>query len=113
VRGAAIGSVAGGRITITDFPGQVETDVLVQGDGVTRIQIDENTTRYIGENMRFRVFRGKWRVRISGFGIFASVVGVGQAEIVGQGRYSLAGSPFEPWPSDWITLKLGDESDTA
>jgi hypothetical protein len=109
LRGALIGSVQGaGTLTITDYPGGVETEVLVLNE-TTSWELDPDTTVYVGENLRFRVFRGKWRVRMQGSGIFTSLVGVGSIGFVGEGRYSLGGAPYRPWPTEWTTLKLGEE----
>ncbi len=109
VRGALIGSVQGkGTVTITDLPGRIETEVLVQGAD-SSFQPEPGTTVYDGENLRFRVFRGKWKVRIQGTGIFTSIVGVGSISFAGEGRYSMAGAPLRAWPTEWTTLRLGDE----
>ena len=58
-----IGSVGSGWVWVTDLPGGAETDIFVAGDEDS-YQIDTQTTAYRGDNLRFRVFRGKWRVRI-------------------------------------------------
>jgi hypothetical protein len=106
LRGALIGSVAKGSVTITDLPGGVETEVLVQGEEASW-ELDPGVTRYAGDDLRFRVFRGRWRVEMQGSGIFTSIVGAGSIGFSGEGRYSLAGGPYHNWPSVWTTLKLG------
>lgn len=107
IRGALIGSLASGRVTVKDLPGPVDTEIQVLGSD-TRFEVDDATTIYAGENLRFRVFRGKWRVTIQGEGIFTSAVGVGSLRLQGTGRLSVAGEPYRPWPAEWTTIKLGD-----
>lgn len=109
IRGALIGSVQGtGTVTVTDLPDRVRTKILVINETASW-RLDENTTVYAGENLRFRVFRGKWRVKVQGDGIFVSMVGTGTLGFAGEGRYSLAGAPYRPWPKEWTTLRLGDD----
>jgi hypothetical protein len=109
VRGALIGSLQGtGTVTVTDLQDKVVTQTLVLNEAASW-QLDSDTTVYAGENLRFRVFRGKWRVRVQGDGIFTSIVGAGTIGFSGQGRYSLAGAPYRAWPTEWTTLRLGEE----
>jgi hypothetical protein len=108
MRGALIGSLDKGRITITDLPGGASTDILVQNAATVR-QEDARTTVYTGENLRFRVFRGRWRIEIVGDGIDASAVGTGWLKLQGvSGRYSFAGGPYRAWPGNPLLIKLGD-----
>jgi hypothetical protein len=109
MRGALIGSVQGtGTVTVTDVADRVKTQILVINETASW-RLDETTTVYAGENLRFRVFRGKWRVKVQGDGIFVSIVGTGALGFAGEGRYSLAGAPYRPWPKEWTTLRLGDD----
>lgn len=109
MRGALIGSVQGaGTVTVSDLPDRVRTKILVINETASW-KLDENTTVYAGQNLRFRIFRGKWRVKVQGDGIFVSIVGTGTLGFAGEGRYSLAGAPYRPWPVKWTTLRLGDE----
>jgi len=109
MRGALIGSVQGtGTVTVTDLPDRVTTRILVINETASW-KLDEDTTVYAGKNLRFRIFRGKWRVKVQGDGIFVSIVGTGTLGFAGEGRYSLAGAPYRPWPEEWTTLRLGDE----
>jgi hypothetical protein len=106
LRGALIGSVGNGWVWVTDLPGKVETDIFVVGDDES-YQIDPQTTVYHGDNIRLRVFRGRWRVRIKGSDINVSAVGDGFFGIAGRGRFSIAGGPSRAWPQEWRTFKLG------
>ncbi len=106
LRGALIGSVGSGTVWVTDLPGKVETDIVVIGDDDS-YQLDNQTTVYQGTGLRFRVFRGRWRVRIRGSDINVSAVGTGTVSLAGRGRYSVAGGPYHYWTDVWKTVKLG------
>jgi hypothetical protein len=106
LRGALIGSIGSGTVWVTDLPDRADTDIFVAGDDES-YQLDPRTTVYKGDNIRFRVFRGRWRVRIKGTDINLSAVGTGTVGLAGRGRYSLAGGPYRPWTLDWKTFKLG------
>jgi hypothetical protein len=107
LKGALIGSVGSGWVWVTDLPGGADTDIFVAGDEDS-YQVSAQTTAYRGENLRFRVFRGKWRVRIRGVDIDVSAVGNGSVGLAGtRGRYAVAGGPFRAWPEEWKTIKLG------
>ena len=107
LRGALLGGLERGRMTITTLPGREQPQILVQGYDWQTV-VDERTTVYGGERIRFRVFRGAWRVRIHGSGINASAVGRGVVGLAGRGRYSLAGAPYRPWPAQYQTIRLGN-----
>ena len=105
LRGAVLGSLDGGAVTITARRG--DPVLLVQGYERTRLAKDGGTT-YIGRDLRFRVFRGTWRVVITGSGIAASAVGDGIVGLRGEGRYSIGGRPYRFWPEKFDTFVLGD-----
>lgn len=110
VRGALIGSLQGtGTVTVTDLPDKGRTEILVLNEDASW-KLDSDTTVYAGDDLRFRVFRGRWRVRIQGSEIFTSIVGTGSIGFSGEGRYSLAGAPYRQWPAEWTTLRLGEEA---
>jgi hypothetical protein len=106
LRGAVLGAVERGRLTITILPGRIAPDVFVQGYEWQRT-VNGRTTVYGGGGLRFRVFRGSWRVRLQGAGINASAVGLGTVGLGGRGRYSIAGAPYQPWPSEYLVIRLG------
>jgi hypothetical protein len=103
LRGAALGSLERGRITIAIRAG--EPQVLVQGEDWQRRTADGVT--YGGRDIRFRIFRGAWRLVIQGGGISASAVGEGLVGLRGTGRYSIDGASYKPWPAEYQTIKLG------
>jgi hypothetical protein len=106
LRGAVLGGLQSGRLTVTRHPGRDRVEVIVFGADWTQV-VSERTTIYGGEGIRFRVFHGSWRVRIQGSGIAATAVGRGTVGLAGRGQYSLAGArPFLPWPAAYETITL-------
>jgi hypothetical protein len=106
LRGAVLGGFQSGRITVTRHPGRDRVEVIVSGADWTEV-VNDRTTIYGGSGIRFRVFRGSWRVRIQGSGIAATAVGRGTVGLGGRGQYSLAGErPYLPWPAEYETIKL-------
>jgi hypothetical protein len=111
LRGAVLGGFESGRVTITRFTGRERVEVLVSGADWTQV-VNERTTIYGGEGVRFRVFHGSWRVRIYGSGIAATAVGRGTVGLAGRGQYSLgAERPYMPWPAEYETIRLGPAVD--
>jgi hypothetical protein len=107
LEGAVLGSIDRGRITIEVRRG--DPLVLVQGYEWQRDGLD-GTTTYGGREMRFRVFRGAWRVTLQGSGIDASAVGPGTIGLRGSGRYSLDGGEYHPWPEEYRVIVLGADA---
>ncbi len=107
LKGALLGGIRRGQVTITDLADREGTEIIVHGYEWMD-EIDERTTTYGGADIRFRVFRGAWRVKILGGGIRASAVGKGIVGLKGRGRYSVAGGPYLPWPAKYQTIRLGD-----
>ena len=105
LRGAVLGEVELGRITVSVRAG--EPRVIVQGYDWQRQT--EAGTMYGGNGIRFRVFRGAWRVIIQGSGINASAVGDGSVRLRGTGRFSVDGGPYEAWPTEAETIRLVEE----
>jgi hypothetical protein len=105
LRGAALGSVDRGRITVTVRQG--DPSILVQGYDWQRPSPDGGTI-YGGRDMRFRVFRGAWRIVLNGTGIDTSAVGRGTVGLRGtEGLYSLGGGAFRAWPEEYESIRLG------
>lgn len=104
LRGASLGTLESGRITVTVRAG--EPRIVVTGHEWQRKAKDGGTT-YGGRDLRYRVFRGAWRLVIQGTGINASAVGGGIVGLRGTGRYSIDGASYEPWPSVYQTIRLG------
>jgi hypothetical protein len=113
VRGGIIGRFDQGTIEITD---------PIEGDGPPPVVRGYQQARdsapkriqYSGDDVRFRLIGGLYRVRIAAQGIDVSVVGKGAAVLNGSGftdlqtgRYSLSGGPWQSMPSVATHFTLG------
>jgi hypothetical protein len=107
LRGALLGGLERGQLTVVDLTDRQKTEIIVQGYKWKRT-VNARTTVYGGAEIRFRVFRGAWRVRIQGSGIGASAVGRGTVRLKGRGLYSVAGGPYRIWPALDQTIRLDD-----
>jgi opacity protein-like surface antigen len=101
-RGGVIGSLARGRVIITDPVDGDGTGPIVSGDDWHKERSD-TTTVYGGTRVRFRLIGGAFRIRVIGSGVNLSVVGRGTASLNGQGTeddgtYSVNGAPYAPVP---------------
>ena len=110
LRGAVLGSLDRGNITVTVRRGQPL--VLVQGYEWHRPATNGGIT-YGGRDLRFRVFRGAWRVVLNGSGIDVSAVGRGIVGLRGTGRFSLGGAAYQFWPVQYETIRLGPPNANA
>jgi|RhiMethySRZTD1v2_1073278.scaffolds.fasta_scaffold395402_2 hypothetical protein len=105
VRGAVIGRMDRGKLTLTDSDPYDENEPVVRGQIRAKPQSDA-TTVYRGTNIRYRMLDGSYRLRFEGGGIHLSAVGRGWVTLDGDDRfasngfYSLNGTPFEPIPLD-------------
>lgn len=106
LRGALLGSLERGRVTVNDLPSRRSTEVIVQGYDWVRV-VNRATTVYGGRELRFRVFAGRWRVHIQGTGIDAAAAGLGFVGLRGEGLYSLGGDDYQPWPQQYRRIRLG------
>ena len=111
-RGGIIGRFDSGRL-IADDP--------VEGDGsgpivygAERIRdLGGRRTLYIGEDVRFRMIGGYYRVQIQAVGIDVSAVGRGTVTLDATGfadlpgRFQINGGPFQSLPSHAVSYTLG------
>jgi hypothetical protein len=105
LRGAVLGVLGQGRLTVIALAGRDRAEIFVEG--FAWVRRDGNTMVYGGKGIRFRVFRGSWRIRMVGRGINASAVGRGLVGLAGSGRYALSGGDFVSWPSEYQLIRLG------
>lgn len=105
LRGALIGSLAEGRVTVR-AAGRL-TQVSVQGYEWVRRAVDGEVV-YGGADLRYRIFRGGWRVVVQGLGIDASAAGRGLVVLRGDGLLSIDGGPDRRWPDAQTTIRLGE-----
>lgn len=106
LRGAVLGVVERGRVTVKVTGAQ--TTWKVDGYEWSR-RLRGGAMLYGGEAVRFRLFRGQWRLVIQGIGINASAAGRGTVTLRGTGTYSLSGGASRPWPRLAQTLRLDGE----
>jgi hypothetical protein len=111
-RGGIIGRFDSGRVTIED---------PLQGDGgipyvygADRIrELSPTTTLYIGEDVRFRLIGGQYRVTVNGYGVDISAVGRGSVLLDGSGfseqpgRFQVNGGTWQPMPDEPTRYTLG------
>lgn len=111
LRGIIFGRIDSGRVFVAD---------PIEGDGPGAVVSGYERVRdvgltmkvYIGDNMRFRMLGGRYRVRLEGVGMDLSAVGKGFAILNGAGffdagRYSVDDGPFQPMPSTPTRIALG------
>ena len=84
-RGAVIGSLAQGRVTISDPVDGDGSGPIVTGDDFPPIERSETTTTWRGTNVRFRIIGGRFAIRLQGRGINLSLVGKGNVTLDGRG----------------------------
>ena len=95
-----------GKLTLTDNDPYDEQAPVVRGRVRARLQLNDAVTVYKGQNIRYRMVEGSYRLRFDGTGIELSAVGRGWVTFDGDdrfendGMYSLNGTAFEPIPAD-------------
>lgn len=105
--GSILGSVARGRVRVTDVRRGPRTSIVLSGCK-TRRQIDRRTVLCVGRNISFSVLGGAWQVRLAGPGINASAKLKGNVTLQGRaGTYSIRYGADRPWPRQARTFKLG------
>jgi len=111
-RGGIIGRFDSGQVTIVD---------PIQGDGglpfvygAEKIrELSPTTTLYIGEDVRFRLIGGQYRVTVNGYGVDISAVGRGTVLLDGSGfseqpgRFQVNGGSWQPMPDAPTRYTLG------
>ena len=116
-RGGIIGRFDSGRLVVED---PVEGDGRPFVYGAERIrELGPHTTLYIGEDVRFRLIGGAYRVTVYAVGIDVSAVGRGSVVLDGTGfaeqpgRYQINGGSWQPMPDASTSLTLGRGSSAA
>jgi hypothetical protein len=84
-RGAVLGRLGSGSVTIWDLTPEDAFEPVVYGDDHPVRLVGETGVRYSGTGMRFRVIGGRYRIIISGRGIDLSAVGKGWVALKGDG----------------------------
>ena len=96
-----------GKLTLTDNDPYDENSPVVHGRLRARpMQLSDATTVYKGQNIRYRMVEGSYRLKFEGSGIRLSTVGRGWVTFDGDdrfenvGAYSLNAAPLQPIPFD-------------
>ena len=101
VRGAVIGRLDHGSVTIKDPIADDGTGPIVNGYEVTK-DINDTTTRWAGTNVRFRDIGGRFTLIVVGSGIDLAAVGKGNLTLLGDknadddGTFSVNGAAPQP-----------------
>jgi len=111
LRGSVLGTLDRGKITVGLNGGG--TQIYVDGTNLKQHTLVDGRVAYTGTDLRFRVFRGGWRVVIDGTGINASAGGRGLISLRGTGEYSIDGRAPLQWTSTWQAIRLGPRSQKA
>ena len=111
-RGGIIGRFDSGNLLLQDLDLNDGRAPIVYG--ADRIQdLGNGRIRYSGDDIRFRMIGGLFRVQINAIGIDVSAVGRGTAVLDASGftdfpgRYSINGGPFQSLPGHAVTYALG------
>jgi hypothetical protein len=109
-RGGVIGRFDKGQVTIKDpIPGD-GTGPIVTGAEAEHI-ISDTTTRYAGNDVRFRIIGGKFAITVIGTNVQLSVVATGTVTLDGKGTpdngtFSVNGGPPQDFPDFQFTFPL-------
>jgi hypothetical protein len=111
-RGGVIGRFDSGRLIVDDpVEGDGSGPVVYGADRVR--DLGPHTTLYIGEDVRFRLIGGLYRVQIQAVGADVSAVGRGSVTLDGSefseqpGRFQINGSGWQPMPDVSTRYTLG------
>ena len=109
-RGAVIGRIAHGSVKVTDPIADDGGGADFFGCDNPHRDVTDTTSVCRGDDVRFRAIGGKYVVKVSGAGIFLSVVGRGKVTINGigdpeagifnDGGYSFNGDDYQSLPDD-------------
>jgi hypothetical protein len=107
-RGVLLGHCDRCTVTITDPDPTEGSTPVVLPLSVLRTSLSDTKTSYQGNDLRFKLIGGFFRVRIIGTGIDVSVVADGNAVLDNgsAGTYSRNGNPYLPVPSFRLPLQL-------
>ena len=116
VKGSLIGRLASGSLTVEELAPEEGTEPVVRGYKTFKWGRNGKLRTYAGNNIRFRLIGGRYRVVLNGRGLFFSLVGRGRVQLDGNGSvddgifydgfYSLNGGEEESLPDDptWFDL---------
>jgi hypothetical protein len=111
-RGGILGRFDSGRLVVEDpIEGDGSGPVVYGADRIR--DLGSHKTLYIGEDVRFRMIGGLYKVQIQAVGIDVSAVGRGSVVLDATGftdlpgRFSINGGDYQPLPGHPTTYTLG------
>jgi hypothetical protein len=111
LRGAVIGKVENGRLTVIDPAKDCDLLLVWETDAPPREWITtdgETACTFTGTDLRFRFVGGLNELRAAGTGIYLSAVGKGSARLRGtSGTYSVDGGKYLDLPAAWVREQIG------
>ena len=110
-RGVLLGHCDRCTVTITDPDPSDGSAPVVQPLSAFRGSLSDTKTSYQGNDLRFKLIGGFFRIRVVGTGIDVSTVASGGAVLDNgtAGTFSLNGNPYLPMPSFKTPLQLSAE----
>jgi opacity protein-like surface antigen len=113
-RGAVIGSIVRGTVTINDPVDGDGTGPIVKGDEWSK-ERSETTTTWGQKDVRFRIIGGTFKIVVKGRGINLSMVGKGNVTLKGlgtddDGSYSVNGQGYSLIPPFSFPFPLSSTS---
>jgi hypothetical protein len=110
-RGGIIGRFDSGRLVVEEIGTGGNAPIVY---GYERIRdLGLHRTLYVGEDVRFRMIGGQYRVTLQAVGMDVSAVGRGTVVLDATGftdlpgRFSINGGTFQPLPGKPTTYQLG------
>jgi hypothetical protein len=111
VRGAVIGKVERGWLTVVDPSKECDALLVWENDTPPRewtTADGETACTYRGTDLRFRFVGGLNELRVGGAGIYLSAVGKGTVRLKGTaGTYAVNGGRYTDLPLDWTREQIG------
>lgn len=117
LRGSVLGRLGSGSLRVTDQTPFDRFAPLVAGKKLTSERVGPRTVIYRGQNLRFRLVGGGYRMVARGSGITLSAVGRGNVMLDGEprwlgddvGRYSRDGADCSSEPVSCLLLPVDPE----
>ena len=111
LRGAVIGKVESGRLTVIDPVKDCDLLLVWETDAPPRewtTTDGETACTFSGSDLRFRFVGGLNELRVVGTGIYLSAVGKGSARLRGTaGAYSVDAGKYVDLPAGWVREQIG------
>ena len=106
LKGSILGRLRRGRVIVM-IPERSSAVAHVYG-AEHKHRLNAHAMLYRGSRLRYRIFGGRWRIRLRGGGVNAGAAGRGWFGLDGdRGTYSIAGRSPRHWPSAYRTFDLG------